>query len=185
MALSGARNETADQLKSLLNLTNLSNQQIFDLQSRYSKTLSEFKSNVDLIVADRVYSKRGYSLKKKFTDNLAKYYGSEVESLDFPDAQQSAKTINDWISNKTNEKIQNLLSPDLFDELTRLVIVNAVYFKGKWLHPFDKENTRKEDFKLRDGSVQKVDMMKLLKKEFLFKINPGNSINPSNKLLFH
>jgi serpin B len=173
MALSGARNETADQLKSLLSLSNHSNEQIFDMQSSYLKILSELNSSVALNVANKVYSKEGYVLKKEFTDNLAKYYESEAQLLNFGDAQGSAKTINDWVANKTNDKIKNLLSPDLFDELTRLVLVNAVYFKGKWLNPFDKANTYKEDFTLRDGSVQKVDMMKLLSKKFLFKINPA------------
>jgi len=173
MVLSGARNETEKQLKSLLNLINHNKQQIFDFQSSYLKAISRLDSNVVLSVANKVYLNQGYVLNEEFKDNLVKYYGSEAESINFRDAQQSAKTINDWIANKTNEKIRNLLSSDFFDEFTRLVLVNGIYFKGKWLHPFDKVNTYKEDFTLRDGSVKKVDMMKLLNKKFFFKTNPG------------
>jgi serpin B len=173
MALSGARNKTAEQLKTLLNLNGLSNEQIFDLQSSYLKTLANLNDSVALNVANKLYSKQGFQLNKEFTDNLAKYYNTEAQLLDFSNAQESAKTINAWVANKTNDKIKDLMDAGLFNALTRLVLVNAIYFKGKWLHPFDKVNTYKEDFTLRDGSVKKVDMMKLINKKFIFKINPG------------
>jgi len=174
MTLSGAKSETLDQLKTLLNLNTLSNQQIFDIQSSYLKTLANLNDSVALNVANKIYSKNGFLLQKEFTDNLAKYYGSEAQSVDFSQNTEAANTINTWVANKTNDKIKNFLDASLFDDLTRLVLVNAVYFKGKWLNQFDKQNTYKEDFTLRDGSVQKVDMMKLINKKYMFKINPGD-----------
>ena len=174
MALSGAKGETLNQLKQLLNLSSLSNQQIYDLNKTYMNHLTKLNDTVALNVANKIYSKDGFNLLPEFVTNLNKYYDSEAQLVDFGKAEEAAKLINGWVANKTSDKIKNLLSPGVFNDLTRLVLVNAIYFKGKWLYPFVKEQTYKEDFNLRDGTKTKVDMMKLLNKKFFFKINPGD-----------
>ena len=69
------------------------------------------------------------------------------------------KTINDWVSGQTKNKINNLLTPGSVDALTRMVLVNAIYFKADWNVPFDKNNTGNSDFTLLDGTQSKVKMM--------------------------
>src|SRR5262249_43016682 len=69
------------------------------------------------------------------------------------------KKINDWVVKKTQTKIRDLLPPGSITSLTRLVLVNAIYFKGKWAHPFDARNTRPGPFQLRPNETIDVPMM--------------------------
>lgn len=82
-----------------------------------------------LTIANKLYVKSGYKLKAKLI-GAAKKFGSEIELLNFDAKSAAAAKINGWVEEKTNGKINNIVSPEEFDELTRLVLVNAVYFKG-------------------------------------------------------
>lgn len=121
-------------------------------------------TGITLHIANKVYVKTGYKLKDSFSDVARSSFYSEVEQVNFVQATTAANTINTWVENKTNDKIKNLIQPDDLDELTRLVLVNAVYFKGNWADKFRKENTRKEPFYLNDNDKIDVDMMHINKK---------------------
>ncbi|OGL38754.1 MAG: hypothetical protein A2042_09755 [Candidatus Schekmanbacteria bacterium GWA2_38_11] len=71
------------------------------------------------------------------------------------------KTINSWVEDKTNDKIKNLFSPGSLNSLTRLVLTNAIYFKGDWVKQFNKNETRSEDFRVNQNQKVKVPMMKM------------------------
>ena len=71
---------------------------------------------------------------------------AEPVGMDFGQAEQSRTAINEWVEEQTNKKIQDLIAPGSFSELTRLVLVNALYFKGDWQFKFAKYRTRKGDF---------------------------------------
>lgn len=167
MCYAGAKSETSAQLKKLLNLENLSDDDIMRLNQEILTSLNSSMGNeVTLNTANKIYPKTGFNVKKEFIDKVTKNFKSEVEQVDYSDPQKSSKTINDWVSQKTNSKIQNLVPASAINNLTRLILVNAIYFKGSWLNKFDKEQTTKEDFTLADGSKQKVDMMKLFGKKW-------------------
>ncbi len=92
------------------------------------------KKNEDLLVPD-------------YINLLKKFYESELYSLDFSDAKGTAKYINTWVENKTNDRIKDLVSEDhIRDSNDGLVLVNAIFFKGKWLKTFDPKRTIKDDF---------------------------------------
>lgn len=86
-------------------------------------------------------------------------YQAGVESVDFSAKVQTAENINDWVKKQTNDKIQNLIEPELIDDLTRVILVNALYFKGNWTHPFEKYSTRKKDFYKSKSETVQVDTM--------------------------
>jgi len=155
MCLVGARNETAKQLKDVLALSNLKDDEINQLNDQLFAKLNSLGDNVALDVANKVYTQQGYDIKKAFNDVIEKQFHSEAQQLNFADSAPATKTINDWVSGKTKGKINDLIQPGILDALTRLVLVNAIYFKGKWLNQFDKAHTNKEDFNLRDGSKKK------------------------------
>lgn len=106
-----------------------------------------------------------------FLDTLAENYGAGLSQLDFTQPEgrrESAGIINDWASEETNGKVPTIVSPDTFGpcvppqwECTRLVLTNAIYFKGLWAedHDFDKANTEDDYFNLADGGQVKVPMM--------------------------
>merc|ERR1712106_750372 len=88
---------------------------------------------------------------------------------DFGDSHAAARMINNWVEKMTRDKIKHLIKADMLNSLTRLVLVNAIYFKGDWASKFDAKKTADEDFHLDDGSTKKVPMMRQTKK-FQFAI---------------
>ncbi|KAJ8971136.1 hypothetical protein NQ314_000868 [Rhamnusium bicolor] len=131
------------------------------------KRLNSVK-DVTLLIANKVFLKDSYKLQEVFETVATQHFLSEVQLLNFSQSVASAKSINTWVEGKTNNKIKDLIdSADLNDE-TRLVLVNAIYFKGKWAEPFNVQNTVTEKFYLNDNDTVDVQMMKI-KKKFYFK----------------
>ena len=167
MCLQGAKSETAQQLKDLLHLTKLSNDEIKKMTNELVKSVNtELGKDVILNTANKIYPNTGFTLEKTFVDSITKDFHGEVEQVDYSNAAASSKTINDWVLAKTNNKIKNLIPANCINNLTKLILVNAIYFKGSWLEKFDVANTSKEDFHLANGTTVKVDMMKLIGKKF-------------------
>ena len=79
--------------------------------------------------------------------------------MDFGQAGQSATAINQWVEEQTDNKIQNIITPEAITPLTKLVLVNAIYFKGDWEAKFDKSKTSKGDFHVSPTKTVKTDMM--------------------------
>ena len=79
--------------------------------------------------------------------------------MDFGQAVQSASAINQWVKEQTNNKIQNLIGPESISSMTKLILVNAIYFKGDWKVKFDKSKTRKGDFHVSPTKTVQTDMM--------------------------
>ena len=131
MSLIGAENQTAEQLKQLLDL-NLNKSQILEMYDDYLKTLSMFnKRDLILNVANKIYAKDDFKINKEFVNNLAKYFRSEIELTDFSKAPESAIKINSWVSNNTNNKINNIIDPASISTLTKIILINTIYFNGK------------------------------------------------------
>lgn len=110
-------------------------------------------------IANKVYLMNGYEVKAEFNEIATKSFDSETESVNFADSAVSAKNINGWVEQKTHNKIKDLIDPSLLDGLTRMVLVNAIYFKGNWAKQFNKERTEKADFWTSETDKKQVDMM--------------------------
>ena len=87
--------------------------------------------------------------------------------MDFSQAEQSASAINQWVEEQTNNKIQKLIDAKMLGPLTKLVLVNAIYFKGNWDVKFDKSKTSKGDFHVSPTKTIKTDMM-FAKEEYAY-----------------
>ena len=139
MAYEGAKENTASEM-----------QQVFGFESddakrqkKVSELLSRFNPQDDkynLQVTNALWVKDGYKIKQDYLDTAKTHYSSTVDNVDFV-TDDGINKINSWVAEKTNEKIQDILAPGSTDELTRMVITNAVYFKGKWGLQFDSRNT--------------------------------------------
>ena len=174
MCLAGARNNTENQLKKLFNLTNSSNEEIHKMNLEVHKYLKGSDGNVSLNIANKIYQSNSYKVKKEFLDTLKTFYETTSEGLDFSNAVTSAKTINDWVSGQTNKKIQNLVPESAIDKLTKLILVNAIYFKGNWEISFDKKQTFSDQFILSDQSEKTIQMMSLNGKHWNYVNEPEN-----------
>lgn len=167
MAYAGARRDTEQQMAKTLHYTlpqerlhpafNALDQQ---LASRGSGAKGQDGKGFRLRVANSLWGQTGYQFLPQYLETLASNYGAGLRLADFVQAPEPARlTINDWVKGQTEGKIQNLLPKGVIDHLTRLVLVNAVYFNAAWQHPFEKANTRPGPFTLLDGGRVEVPMM--------------------------
>ncbi len=107
-----------------------------------------------LTTANRLFGQTGYDFRPAYLTLLKSSYGAPFEALDFRShAAQFAKYINDWVEKQTHNRIQNLISPDALDNLTRLVLVNAIYLRAPWFEPFHTEATKPQPFHLPNGKT--------------------------------
>lgn len=157
MAAAGAEGETRAAL-----LTSLGIKDPMDAANGYEVFLSDvdkIRSNLTLDLANKIFVMSKFELKPEFSNIMKKNYHSEAQELDFSQNVQAADTINNWVEDKTNHKIKDLIQSDSLNGDTRLVLVNAIYFKGNWAKQFKTDNTNEENFYLLDGSEVKCNMM--------------------------
>ncbi|KAL3089451.1 hypothetical protein niasHT_028625 [Heterodera trifolii] len=117
------------------------------------------QNNYTLEVANKVYVKDGFEVLDAFKAQIAEHYGGQFEAVDFGDSVGAAKKINTFVEEATHEKIHDLISSDSLGELTRLVLINAVYFKGNWADKFDSKFTKKRKFYVDEKNSKELDMM--------------------------
>ncbi len=114
-----------------------------------------------LNVANSIWGQTGYNFLDGFLEVLARNYEAGMRLLDFVAAAEASRVvINDWVEEKTEDRIQDLLPPGTITSDTRLVLVNAVYFNAAWLNQFEEEMTESGDFNTLDGRVVQASMMK-------------------------
>ena len=122
-----------------------------------------------LNIANSIWGQSDYSFKEDFLDILAQHYSAGIYSVDFRQNPEGARNaINDWVAEETEDKIEDLIPAGAIDPLTRLVLANAIYFNGSWMHPFNQNATAQAPFYTLDGSEISVDMMKLYGERFLY-----------------
>jgi serpin B len=167
MAQTGASGQTAEQMARTLQFTmptdrvnaafNLLTQ---ELASRQKVPNDANASGFKLNIVNALWGQKSYSFEPTFLDSLAAYYGAGLRLLNFEqDPEPSRQTINTWVSDQTQKKIQDLIPAGAIDANTRLVLTNAIYFKAGWMNQFDKNGTKPGDFTLLDGKKIQVSMM--------------------------
>jgi serpin B len=106
----------------------------------------------ELYTANRLWGQKGYGFLPEFLQTTVDHYGAGLEEVDFLRAREGArKTINAWIEEQTSHKVAGPIGPDTLNAVTRLILTNAIYFKGSWEQPFEEKQTREGDFTLADG----------------------------------
>ncbi len=115
------------------------------------------QTNVALELANAIWYKQGIPLKPGFVSANKEFFQTELGAVDF-DSPQSAQIINDWADQSTHGKIKQVVQWP-FPPATRVVLANAIYFKGKWERPFDKQDTKPHDFHLAGGGEKQVPTM--------------------------
>jgi serpin B len=165
MTYAGAAGETKQQMADTLSFTLPGDRlhpafNALDLELA-SRGEGAPQGRFQLNVANAMWGQQGFDFLPDFLDVLAQNYGAGMRLLDFVRApEESRVTINDWVSDQTAGKIPDLLPPNIFNDLTRLVLANAIYFNAGWAFPFKPENTQEDPFHLLDGTEVTVPMMK-------------------------
>jgi serpin B len=173
MTYAGARGQTAAEMKTVLHFA-LEDKKLHPAMGALAKSLSAKKEGLKLSIANALWGQKGYGFLKEFLDLNKKNYEAGLSELDFITATEEArKTINDWVEKKTNNKIKDLLKPGSVPKDTRLILTNAIYFKGTWMYQFKKKDTKKENFHLSEQKNARVYMMHMKKKTLKYMKGDG------------
>lgn len=156
MARMGAGGETASEMDQSMGLTAVSEEELAD---KYFSILSQYENSNLLKIANKIYIKKNYEIQDKFNELLTTKFFSSAENIDFNDKVIAAKTMNNWVESKTNNLIKDLIPADSLDRDTRLVLMNAIHFKGEWVHAFPARSTQEADFYVDETNTVKVQMM--------------------------
>nr|2H4R_A Chain A, Heterochromatin-associated protein MENT [Gallus gallus] len=138
-------------------------EQAENIHSGFKELLTAFnkpRNNYSLRSANRIYVEKTYALLPTYLQLSKKYYKAEPQKVNFKTApEQSRKEINTWVEKQTESKIKNLLSSDDVKATTRLILVNAIYFKAEWEVKFQAEKTSIQPFRLSKNKSKPVKMM--------------------------
>ncbi|MBN2591300.1 MAG: serpin family protein [Sedimentisphaerales bacterium] len=161
MTYTGARGNTAREMADVLRLPSIELDKITSAFGDLQKHLQAEKetSGYQLNVANALWGQKGYPFLSEFIGTNKKYFGSGLTELDFAKSEEARKIINTWVEEKTNDKIKDLIPAGAIDAMTRLVLTNAIYFKGDWSIKFKEENTKESDFHVTEQKTAKVQMM--------------------------
>lgn len=155
MARLGAGGETADEMDRGLQLNSPDAKA---LGESFLPLMTAYANSNTTHIANKIYVKKGYELNDEFKSNLNNFLSS-VENVDFSNGKQAAAIINKFVEEKTNNLIKDLIDPGALDALTRVVLVNAIHFKGKWKKEFSKKDTHQEPFYSDELNSKDVAMM--------------------------
>jgi serpin B len=161
MTYAGARGETEQQMADTLHfllpqetLHPAFNTLDLELAKRGQEVTEEEGDTFQLNIANSIWGQQNFEFLPEFLDTLALNYGAGLRLVDFINATEEARqAINQWVEDQTEEKIKNLIPEGTLNEMTRLVLANAIYFNAGWMYPFEEANTKDSSFHLLDGST--------------------------------
>jgi serine protease inhibitor len=117
---------------------------------------------LELATANQLFGQRGFTFEGPFLDRLAASYGAGMRLVDYIGAREQARgEINAWVAERTHDRIPKLIPEGVLDAMTRLVLTNALYFRGKWAVPFAKGATAAAPFHRLDGTTSQAQLMSL------------------------
>jgi serpin B len=167
MTYAGARGETEQQMAEVLHFL-LSQEKLhpafnaldLELAKRGEGVSEEEGDAFRLNIANSIWGQQDFEFLPEFLDTLALNYSAGLRLVDFVHATEEARqAINQWVEDQTEEKIENLIPEGTLNDLTRLVLANAIYFNAGWMHPFEEANTQEGTFYLLDGSTVSAQFM--------------------------
>ena len=160
MCYGGANGSNAEEMAEVMHFAPNTEQFHTDFGAYNRLIEANAKGNIKLSIANRLWGEKTYSFQDDYIALLDKAYTAPLDRVNFygnPEAQRAR--INTWVEDQTNDKIKNLLPEGSIDSETRMVLANAIYFKGDWLNQFKKKNTKTKKFNLEDGDKVQADYM--------------------------
>ena len=158
MTYEGAKGQTADEMKSVFHFPE--NNILRPNFAAIYNDINKGNNAYELRTGNALWVQQDYPFLQDYTNKVEKYYGGKVANVDFvKETEKSRQTINAFIEEQTNDKIKDLIPAGVLSPMTRLVLTNAIYFKGTWTWEFNKSDTSEQDFKITTTNVVKIPMM--------------------------
>lgn len=156
LTANGAKGTTEKEMWQVLGFDKYS---VEEINAFNKKLITDLKSddNKEISLANSIWVDQSLPLLTSFSNIATNEYSAETKNVNFKD-KKSAKTINDWVMGKTNNKIKDLVDADMIKDL-KLALVNAIYFKASWLNPFSEGATATGNFTLETGEIIEQDLM--------------------------
>lgn len=166
MTYNGASVTTKDDMAKVLEIKDMSLEEANKENNALIRTLINLDDQVKLEIANSLWGRKGIEFNPVFIKNNQDFYKATVTALDFnsPDA---VKTINNWVSENTQNKIEKIIDPPI-DPATLLFLINAIYFKGSWTDKFDAALTQNRSFTSSAGKSKQFPMMSRSSEEFQY-----------------
>jgi len=167
MTYAGASGETEAEMRQALHFT-LEQLRLHAAMNALDQQLAERGQNAPeaerfrLSIINSLWGQKNSKFEQPFLDTLAENYGAGMRLVDFIDSanrEASRQTVNKWVEDNTEGRIKDLVPPDVLNDMTRLILVNAIYFKASWTRTFQEILTHDADFTLLDGSTASTSMM--------------------------
>lgn len=156
MTMNGATGNTLEEMQTTLGFSDLNQEEINKGYQSLLDQLENADESIEFDVANSVWARDGLIMKEEFRDAVQTYFEAETATKDFSDPGTKDE-INDWVSEKTNERITQIV--DVIAPEDVMFLINAVYFNGNWKNKFDSEETRDHEFLLDDNDYVIIDMM--------------------------
>jgi len=159
LALLASEGDTKNEIMNALDIVNLENGigELHESVGALFRSVKDTTKSANISTAFGVFVQSDFQVKNTYLENAKKYYGSEVQSVDFGKGDEAKNTINQWVSKETSGFIPQLLS-DAPDSTTKVVLGSALYFQAKWKYPFSHLRTKTDQFYTYNGNVE-VNMM--------------------------
>jgi serpin B len=171
MTYEGARGQTAEEIRQVFHYP----EDIEILRRGYAGIINQINKKdkkYELRTANALWAQKNYPFLPEYFKTVEKYYGGKVTNVDFArDTENSRLTINKWVEEQTRNRIKDLIPQGVITSLTRLVLTNAIYFKGNWETQFPKQNTKEADFKVSADKKVRVPMMFIGGRKFNYTEN--------------
>jgi len=162
MAANGAAGQTKTEMQQVLETSGLSAAALNAASKAVSDLLNPKDTNVILTTANALWYRQGAAAKPGFIEANQKFFSSTVRALDFGNARAAEAEINQWASDQTHGRITGI-ADGMINIYTDLILANAIYFKGKWLDPFDAKLTKERPFHPASGAAKNLPMMAMSK----------------------
>jgi len=159
MAYEGANGTTADEIQKVFHFPSDKGSFKSSFAALY-KALNPKDAKYILKTANSFWAQKDFSFLTSYLDTLKNYYSSSAFNVDFANApEENRQIINKWVEDQTEKKIKDLFPEGTINAMTRMVLANAVYFKGKWTDPFDKKATENKNFTTDQNAIIQVPIM--------------------------
>jgi serpin B len=172
MVGNGAAGQTKTEMQQVLETAGISTAALNEASKAAAALLDSKDTNLILTTANALWYRQGVTVKPGFIEANQKFFSSTVKALDFGNARAAEAEINRWASDQTHGRITGIADGMIDPIYTDLILANAIYFKGKWLDPFDKKLTKERPFHPAAGTAKNLPMMEMSKK-FIYRQGSG------------